>query len=226
HLIGARSGAQPRLTSKSPKYLLSGILSCGKTIPDTGRMCMAKLRGSPDKRNKSGYVYICPPKTSAGCSGVGRSGAALDEMITDLVKTKLKERAALVGPEPTWEKDELLQELDRKLNALTRRWMGSEISDDHYFQLTTKIEDHLEDLQRERADWTTKQTEAHLLSGDVDHLWDNVMDLLQRRATIKGMFTAVIVHPVDRGVKTASAKDIEIVWKEGDRTPVSKIRWS
>ncbi|MBG0815005.1 recombinase family protein [Planomonospora sp. ID82291] len=210
-------------TDKATKYLLSGILSCGKIIPGTGRMCMAKLRGSPDKRSKSGYVYVCPPKTSAGCSGVGRSGAALDELITNLVKAELKERAALAAPEPAWEKDELLQELDRKLNALAQRWVASKISDDCHFRLTAKIEDHLKELQLERADWTAKQTEAHLLSGDIDHLWDNAMDLRQRRATIKGMFTAVIVHPVGRGVKTASAKDIKIVWREGRQTPVNEV---
>ncbi len=63
------------------RYLLSGILRCGKPKPD-GTLCNCPLRARRWHRNPDVYHYLCQPKAQGGCSGIGRQGAKVDEYVS------------------------------------------------------------------------------------------------------------------------------------------------
>lgn len=59
------------------RYLLTGVLRCGKPRPD-GSTCNALLRVTR-QRDCVQHIYACPNKTQGGCGGLGRRGDKVDE---------------------------------------------------------------------------------------------------------------------------------------------------
>jgi DNA invertase Pin-like site-specific DNA recombinase len=220
----APKAPKPRKQDGSPdkasKYLLSGLLRCGRINPETGAPCGAKLRGSPNTRGLGLHVYVCPPPSRGGCSGVGRSGPPVEKLIEGLVKAKLKERASQAIPEGDWPKEALLRELQGKLDALGARWVQGEIGDERYFALSKTLEDHLKGLRAEYDAWSKARAVKRESAADIDARWAS-MDLRQKRRTIDEMFAAIIVSPVGKGTKGDKLYAVRPVWREdAPQTPV------
>jgi DNA invertase Pin-like site-specific DNA recombinase len=99
------------------RYLLSGILRCGKPRPG-GTLCNCPLRARQWHRNPDVYHYLCQPKAQGGCSGIGRQGAKVDEYVSEMVLAKLEERemrsAEGAGSQP-WAGSEELEHSQRQL---------------------------------------------------------------------------------------------------------------
>lgn len=69
------------------KYLLSGLLRCGKPRED-GTACNVPMVGKANRRNKDAPVipiYKCPNPVNGGCAGSQRNMAKLDALIEDLL---------------------------------------------------------------------------------------------------------------------------------------------
>ncbi|MEU6720445.1 recombinase family protein [Nonomuraea sp. NPDC046802] len=90
--------------SGTRKYLLSGLLRCGRTRESDGQMCFRSLTGYL-RKHKSGNAdahYRCPPKANGGCAGTDRSAALLEELVEDLLFAHLEANAPAepIEPEP------------------------------------------------------------------------------------------------------------------------------
>ncbi|MFB9529022.1 recombinase family protein [Nonomuraea roseola] len=198
---------------KAYKYLLSGLLRCGRIDPETGAPCGGKLRGSTNTRGRKLHVYVCPPPSQGGCSGLGRSGPPIDELIERLAIAKLKERAARAVPEGEWPKKAILKEIKDKLDTLGARWVKSEITDERYFALSATLEAHLKELQAEYDAWSKARAVRRESATDIEFRWHNIMDLRQKRKTIDEMFSAIIVSPVGKGKQGNKMHAIRPVWR-------------
>ncbi len=196
------------------KYLLTGILRCGRTRAD-GSVCGARLR-VVQNQNCVQHIYACPPKTHGGCAGVGRRGDKVDGYITEAVLAKLEERAALPTREDSWSGEPELQRLEVKLSALRQQWTLDQISDGLFFSTARQIEDRLRDLRNEQARHVATAARAASGFADVRGRWHRgEIDLSQKRAFIREALHAVIVRPVVRkGRSPFDPHLLEPVWRE------------
>ncbi|WP_432931146.1 hypothetical protein ACQPZZ_10495 [Microbispora sp. CA-135349] len=132
------------------RYLLTGILRCGRPI-EGGGLCNAILR---TKRTKDGerHMYFCPGKAAGGCGGIGRRGDLVDFAISELVLEQMK-LVQYVDAEdaPEWTREQELKDLEGQLTELTSRWRAREISNNLYFGLVSELEGDIARLRAEKS---------------------------------------------------------------------------
>ncbi|WNO73075.1 recombinase family protein [Streptomyces sp. AM8-1-1] len=203
------SGDSPRTPRK---YLLTGLLRCGKKLED-GRTCNTKMHGAPARET---HKYRCRSVLDGGCDKLSRQGPAIDKLITQLVLAKLEMRNAERKPvEDSWDGEPTLEAAQRRKSALEDRWHAEEISDSSFFSLLKKEEAEIKRLSIERKAWDARQeTRRHGIK-DVRAQWENgEMDLQQKRAVIFDALEAVIVLPGVKGSHKFDPNTIIPVWKE------------
>lgn len=194
------------------KYLLTGLLRCGKKLED-GRTCNAKMHGAPARKT---HKYRCRSVLDGGCDKLSRQGPAIDKLITQLVLAKLEKRNAEREPvEEAWTEEPKLEAAQRRKTALEEQWHAEEISDSTFFSLLKKEEAEVKRLTNERRAWAARQeTRRHAVT-DVRAQWKD-MDLQQKRTVIFDALEAVIVLPGVKGSHTFDPDTIVPVWKEED----------
>ncbi|MEV1053647.1 recombinase family protein [Streptomyces sp. NPDC049887] len=194
------------------KYLLTGLLRCGKKLED-GRTCNAKMHGAPARKT---HKYRCRSVLDGGCDKLSRQGPAIDKLIAQLVLAKLEKRNAEREPvEEAWTEEPKLEAAQRRKTALEEQWHAEEISDSTFFSLLKKEEAEVKRLTNERKAWAARQeTRRHAVT-DVRAQWKD-MDLQQKRTVIFGALEAVIVLPGVKGSHTFDPDTIVPLWKEED----------
>ncbi|MFE3522693.1 recombinase family protein [Streptomyces sp. NPDC059161] len=185
---------------RTPSYLLTGILRCGKPGAD-GQICNSPLRATVRPDLSGGYLYQCPSKEMGGCGGTGRNGAKIDEFITEAVLAKLEERAARAAHvDEKWAGEDELDRLTRKQRKLLQAWQEDQISDELFFPENQRMESRVKELRADRTRHVLDQQRAAEVTGDVRERWTSGrLDLAQKRALIREALHAVIVLPVGGG---------------------------
>ncbi|MEV5136828.1 recombinase family protein [Streptomyces syringium] len=201
---------------RTPHYLLTGILRCGKKRGD-GQMCNSPLRVSARTNLKGGYLYHCPSKEMGGCGGTGRNGAKVDEYITEAVLSKLEERAVKAkGEASVWGGEEELSRLMIKQRKMLQAWQEDQLSDELFFPQNQKLEVRIKELRADRTRHALSQQRATEATVDVRERWNSDrFDMAQKRALIREVMHAVIVLPVGGGGRRPFNPDLLVPkWRE------------
>ncbi|MFE7140884.1 recombinase family protein [Streptomyces sp. NPDC057644] len=201
---------------RTPSYLLTGILRCGKPGAD-GQICNSPLRAAMRTDLSGGYLYQCPSKEMGGCGGTGRNGAKTDEFVTEAVLAKLEERAARTAyADGRWAGEDELDRLTRKQRKLLQAWQEDQISDELFFPENQRMESRVKELRADRTRHVFNQQRAAEVTGDVRERWNSGrLDLAQKRALIREALHAVIVLPVGGGGRRAFNPDLLVPkWRD------------
>jgi site-specific DNA recombinase len=199
----------------SRKYLLTGVLRCGK--PDCGRPLRAvRILQSPKERRPGMYNYGCPSKADGGCGGVSINGPLTDKYVVEAVIAKYEreaqERNAKVAPEP-WPREAELQEVRDSIRDLTAAWRArpQKISNARYFAQLPELEAEEAALSTERDRWRAREYAAGAKPLDLRERWDG-LTLPEQRAYIKEALVCVMVYP-STGVKRWKPERLDPVWR-------------
>ncbi|MFD3726501.1 recombinase family protein [Streptomyces sp. NPDC058671] len=201
---------------RTPSYLLTGILRCGKPGTD-GQICDSPLRATARPDLSGGYLYQCPSKEMGGCGGTGRNGAKIDEFITEAVLAKLEERAARTAhADEEWTGEDELDRLTRKQRKLLQAWQEDQIADELFFPENQRVQSRVKELRADRARHVLNQQRAAEVTGDVRARWTSGrLDLAQKRALIREALHAVIVLPVGGGGRRPFNPDLLVPkWRD------------
>ncbi|MCX5392827.1 recombinase family protein [Streptomyces sp. NBC_00094] len=215
--IGPNVKADGTVTDyRTPSYLLTGILRCGKPGSD-GRICDSPLRATARADLSGGYLYQCPSKEMGGCGGIGRNGAKIDEFIGEAVLAKLEERAARATcTDEKWGGEEELDRLMTKQRKLLQAWQEDQVSDELFFPENRNMEARVKELRADRARHALSRQRAAEVTGDVREHWTSGrLDLTQKRALIREVLHAVIVLPVGGGGRRPFNPDLLVPkWRD------------
>ncbi|MGW3404010.1 recombinase family protein [Streptomyces zhihengii] len=200
---------------RTPSYLLTGILRCGKPGGD-GRICNSPLRAAVRPDLSGGYLYQCPSREMGGCGGTGRNGAKIDEFITEAVLSKLEERVGAVQVDKRWAGEGELDRLTRKQRKLLQAWQEDQISDELFFPENQRMESRVKQLREDRTRHVLNQQRAAEVTGDVRGRWNSGrLDLAQKRALIREALHAVVVLPVGGGGRRPFNPDLLVPkWRD------------
>ncbi|MCO5968526.1 recombinase family protein [Actinoallomurus soli] len=203
------------------RYLLSGILRCGRILED-GSMCMARLRVSmqPDR---SAHRYFCRAKTNGGCGSLSRRGDKIDEFVSEAVLAKLEERTIAAqkdsGP---WLGEKELNDYQEQLKELRKHWAARQISNSLFFEESRRLEGDISRLRAERQQYAAAQQKATTDMADVRRRWylpeeEGGLPISTKRTYVKEALHAVIVHPAGKGHgagKRFNPDLLEPIWRE------------
>jgi DNA invertase Pin-like site-specific DNA recombinase len=198
------------------KYLLTGVLRCGKPKAD-GTLCLTKLRKS-EQRDVKSHLYVCQPKTSGGCAGVGRHGERLDLYVTEAVLAKLEqEQIEAAQPEP-WDKEEAWENALKARADLMTAWdngQGSIPNDTFFNMLLPGVEAKIKELRADRDRYMAAVAAANAMPINIRKEWNENEDISWRRSIIQRAVSAVIVKPAPtRGRGYYSLKEsTDIIWR-------------
>lgn len=205
------------------RYLLTGILRCGRVKPD-GATCNASMRVTHQRDCKQ-HIYVCPDKTQGGCGGVGRRGDLVDFFISELVLTKMEEEATFTSSDTVtaWPREQEYQDARNRLEALTQQWEAGQVTNDHYFRLLPRLEKSIADLRAESARFKAsnerRQARATKDTAEIRKRWympeeEGGLALSQKRGHVKEALHAVVVHPAGKGRKKFDPNLLVPIWRE------------
>lgn len=203
------------------KFLLTGFLRCGKTLPD-GTTCNGRLRINW-QRHCVQHIYACPAKTEGGCGGLSRRGDKVDEFISEAVLAKLEEREASaaesLGP---WPHADELAAIDDQIRELSTYWRQRKITSSTYFEQLPLLENDRSRLRNERERYALAVERATTNLTDIRRRWysdedEDRLDLSQKRAYIREALLAVIIYPAGKGNGSRGRFNpdlLEPIWRE------------
>jgi site-specific DNA recombinase len=173
------------------RYLLSGLLACGK--------CGQPMRGLPRQRaGGTTYAYQCHSRSLGGCGGVSILGPQADELLTEALfrrDEKERPRAALVA---NWDRGDELAHVAQLVKDATAAWRGGVLPSEDYFPQVRELRDEERALRAERAAVVAEQaSSAAAASRDLRAEWDGYT-LMQKRAALSRLLEAVVVKPLAR----------------------------
>jgi DNA invertase Pin-like site-specific DNA recombinase len=200
------------------RYLLSGILRCGKPKPD-GSVCNAPLRAKWRGGADGVYDYCCQPKAQGGCAGISRRGKETDEYVSEMVLAKLEERSAAVVETADWAGAEDLETVQRQLDDLAREWRAGGMSNEFFFSNVRHLEERRAQLRTEQSRMAARSRRRVLDIEDIRRRWylaeeDGGLDVARKRAYIREALHAVVVHPAKVGRARFNPDLLEPVWRE------------
>ena len=193
--------------SNARRYLLSGILRCGKDG------CGAKFRGMALRDGH--YAYACPSTGSGGCGGCSVHGPNADAYITEAVIAKFEleaqRRAAQAQPE-SWRGEADLRAVREQIEELTNAWRARQISGERYFALLAGLEADERGLSEERSRWLSTVASSIGRSLTIRDDWEKYV-LAEKRAYIQDALVAVLVLPLGR-TRRWNPDRLRPVWRE------------
>ncbi|SFD21128.1 recombinase family protein [Streptomyces aidingensis] len=198
------------------KYLLTGILRCGNTLPD-GSICNNKMVGT--KANSwltYEHVYVCKKTPNGGCWGTSKRGDKTDRHVQDLVIAKLEAQAATRAEAiPDWENEEALTTATQSRKELERHWQEGRINDETFFRNLPAIEERIKKLQAEQAEHLAKKAAAQAIGPDIARTFYS-KTLRQRRELIQSALHAVIAVSGGKGNKPFNVELLTPVWRSSE----------
>jgi DNA invertase Pin-like site-specific DNA recombinase len=201
------------------RYLLSGIVRCGKPKAD-GSLCGCAMRARRFRGKEGFFHYICQPKAQGGCAGVGRDGPKVDEYVSEMALAKLEEREMRAVDIDGWDGADELNRCQGRLDELGREWRAGGISNAFFFANVRKLEEQFSRLRLEERRYAARARRRTVDVDDIRRRWyaspeDGGFDIMQKRAYIREALYAVIVHPVHRRGRAAFDPGLlEPIWRD------------
>jgi site-specific DNA recombinase len=189
------------------KYLLTGIIYCGKC--DTN-LSVRKIRG---KR-----IYYCSPGApTGGCGTVGRQADPIDKLITEAIFRAAegdlwKRLQAQEEDDPTAPLYEQLARDQGLLDRLEDKVAQELISETAYKRNRADIERRMEDTRN----WIKRKRGRQVITfvpKNLREVWDD-LSMDRRRAIIKAVIVKVLVLPQRGGSRTFQPDRIVAEWRD------------
>lgn len=200
------------------RYLLSGILRCGKPRPD-GSICNAAMRATWYAGKRDAHQYACPARSQGGCAGVSRRGREVDEHVSEAVLAKLEQRQMRPSAGEAWAGADELAATQRRIDDLGREWRAGGLSNEFFFANVRHLEEQVAKLRAEQARHAAQVKRRTVDVEDIRRRWyaaedDGGFDVMQKRAYIREALHAVIVHPAKRGRAKFDPDLLEPIWRQ------------
>jgi DNA invertase Pin-like site-specific DNA recombinase len=205
------------------KYLLSGLLRCGKARED-GTVCNHPMNGTritdPKHAGEKIVIYRCPGPAQGGCAGVSRRAALVDKLIEDTLFGYLAKKAPREAPEP--EQAAAASDEQRQLDAANARlaklrtgYATGQVTDETFFATVPLIEAEIKKLTK------AAKEAAHARPGyapmrtvaQVRKAWDEA-DTAGKRAILGQYLNAIVVKPTAHGRAAFDHSAIVPKWKK------------
>lgn len=207
---------------RDPRFLLSGILRCGRRKPD-GTLCNAPLRVN-QRKGVAHHVYCCQSKSEGGCGGLSRRGDLVDLYVSEAVLSKLEQASFNAPPDehPSSGEDEL-KAVQERLVELTKRWNAGTVTNDIFFRLLPDLEQQIAGLRTEaskrEAAAKLRRSRATTDVAEIRRRWylpeeQGGLPISTKRTYIREAVHAVILHPAGKGRKTFDPDLLEPIWRE------------
>ncbi|MER6174806.1 recombinase family protein [Streptosporangium sp. NPDC001681] len=204
------------------RYLLSGILRCGKPREEGG-ICNTAMRCRVQK-STGRHIYLCPSKADGGCGGVGRQGEPVDEFVSEMLLASLEDAEVSTPVESgEWSRQAELDTVQAQLDELNRQWRSKNITSELFFRNAPDLEREIAALRTEKskhaAQVQQRRARASVGADLVRRRWylpeeEGGFPLSTKRAYLREAFHAVIVHPAGKGARTFNPDLLEPVWRE------------
>lgn len=216
-------------TRGTRRYLLSGLLRCGRPRED-GTVCNMRMVGTANRRGKDGPVvpiYRCPGLVNGGCGGSQRNMAKLDALMEDLLFLHLETNRPEDADRMTEAGSEAdagnplaveLEDVRARLKAMRDGMRDGTVSTETFFAVVPGLEardkqltTELGTVRRRRADRTRQLRTADEVRAE----WNAPATTTAGRRALLGQYlSAIVVHPAKRmGGGRFDHAAIEPVWK-------------
>ncbi|MDG6105450.1 recombinase family protein [Dactylosporangium aurantiacum] len=199
------------------RYLLSGIVRCGKAKAD-GSPCNGPLRARRFRGNEEMFHYVCQPKSQGGCAGICRHGPKTDEYVSEMVLAKLEEREMQAPRTEAWGGSEELETVQGQLDDLGREWRSGGISNEFFFANVRQLEGRMTQLRAEQGRHAAAAKRRVVGVESIRRRWylaeaDGGLDISQKRAYIREALHAVLVLPAGRGRAAYDPNLLQPFWR-------------
>lgn len=211
------------------KYLLSGLLTCGKC----GRLLFAKTTGN------GRVVYACRilGGTRGGCGGVQRAIGVVDEFVTEAVLSALESPELADGLRSDSADHGHVKELVAEVKTYEARiqraadacYVHDRISEETYLDTAAQLEAMIAAARAELrrlalARAVTVLPEEAVTAADVRREWQR-RDLAWRRAVVRGVTRRITLFPQGRGRRPFDPdKTLRIEWADRAINPADDPR--
>jgi DNA invertase Pin-like site-specific DNA recombinase len=210
------------------KYLLSGLLACGKC----GRLLFAK--------NVAGgrVVYACRilGGTRGGCGGVQRDIRPLDEFITEAVLSALESPELAEGLRTDAADHGRVKQFVADIKTYEARlrraaddyYVHDRLGEERYLEVTARLDQMITDARSELrrlalARAVTVLPDEAVTAADIRAEW-NRRDLAWRRAVIRGVTRKITLAPQGRGFRFNPDATLRIQWADRPINPADDPR--
>jgi site-specific DNA recombinase len=187
-LIGDRAYASRAKNTR--KYLLSGILRCGRS--ECGAKMCGGMVGTGDAAR---HRYFCPGVSAGGCGGTAIAGPVVDDYLTEAIVAKLEQEAQrrdARSPVAVWPGEQALADVREQLSDLTRAWRAKQIKGARYFPMLAELEQDETDLEQQAQTWRSAHAGQQPALLTIRQDWPN-KTLAERRALAQRVLAAVTV---------------------------------
>jgi site-specific DNA recombinase len=190
------------------RYLLSGLLHCGK--------CGAPMRGLPRPRKDgtSTYAYQCHSRSLGGCGGVSILGPEVDELVTAALFRQYERSRPQAAPVTTWDGEADLERAERQVGELHAAYRSGDLDAADYFAMRREVSDEVKRLRSERAAVLAEHAAAAAAPDDLREVWDRY-SLTEKRAALDAVFVAVEVKPLPEPVPVLDAEGQPVLSRHG-----------
>lgn len=208
-LAEGRAGAERR-SEAHREYFLSGLLRCSE--------CQGPLHGNA--RSEKHFYYACKtrgggPKGEGGCGKISASGVAADEVVSQLLKARMRAATVEVAPESAvWSRESELEALKADLSAKFTDY--SELSGDASRMALAALQvaqERVEELRQERSDWLRNRLRAERQVKVGPDIWDD-LPVRDRRQYARAELQAIYVLPSTRRGNRFDPNRLVPVWRE------------
>jgi DNA invertase Pin-like site-specific DNA recombinase len=195
-------------TQPARKYLLSGILRCGK--------CGSRMRAAS---SKNGGCYICAPPPD-GCNGVQVNRPKVDAFIEEMAlagldSAELGKRLRRAAARPKIDETKVVGELAdarARQTELAEMFAGGEIGRSEWLTARRTLEDRVNRAEAQFSKATDTGPLTPLVGqANVRELWDR-LPTLRRRAVIDALFDRITIVPGGQGRRFSAAR-VQPIWK-------------
>ncbi|MFI2525327.1 recombinase family protein [Streptomyces sp. NPDC018967] len=187
----------------SRKYLLSGILLCGKADAD-GRICGSKMVGNPPSKPNGHPAYACKLPS---CRGVARRVDLVDQAVEEYALRLLADRYGAVPPTArSWHGQATLDALLERKRQLKQRYVEGVVAPADFFEMLPELDAQIIESQRDKDAFEEEERAGNALAGVSGERWRE-WDLPQKRAAILRVIRSVVVKPLPEGRATHAPFD-------------------
>lgn len=208
-LAEGRTGAERR-SEAHREYFLSGLLRCSE--------CQGPLHGNA--RSEKHFYYACKargggPKGEGGCGKISASGVAVDDVISQLLKARMRAATVEVATESAvWPREGELQARRAELRAKFTDY--SELSGDAARMALAAVQaaqEDVDELLQERSDWLKNRLRAERQVEVGPDTWDG-LPVRDRRQYARAELQAIYVLPSTRRGNRFDPSRLVPVWRE------------
>lgn len=208
---------RPGVRGPEPKYLLTGVLLCGK--------CESPMGGSPDGRG--GWRYQCSkqPGLQGRCGGLTVAGHPVDEVVTQLVVDTLADADVRAGVkrktqatgEVAWAEEELAKVKELRDEYAEEAGDGV-ITREQLRSISKRLMERQRAAEKILGAWAPPAAlvlrNVPTRRPDIQAWWGEV-DLAERRRTVQALIESITVAPSTggRGGRFDESRLAEPVWR-------------